>query len=152
VNQQESKEEFAMNRITNLIGPAVAAVCLATLVPNTLSAADAPKDRVVVMYFHATERCPTCKKMGAYSDEAVKGAYREEIKKGTVSFYFIDYEDEKNEKLVKGYDVAGPALIVAKITDNKVAKYASLEDIWTKVGDKPAFLKYVQDSVAAYRK
>jgi thiol-disulfide isomerase/thioredoxin len=115
-------------------------------------AADVPKDRVVVMYFHRTERCPTCKKMGAYADETVKSAFMEQIKKGTVSFHFVDFQNKKNEKLAKGYRIEGPALIVAKIADNKVAKYADLEDIWTKVGDKPAFMKYVRDNVIAFQK
>jgi thiol-disulfide isomerase/thioredoxin len=130
----------------------IAAVSLATLCSEVVVAADVPEDRVVVMYFHRTERCPTCEKMGSYAEEAVKRGFKEQLKKGTVAFHFIDFEDEKNEKLVKGYEVEDPKLIIAKITGNKVAKYTNLEDIWTKVSDKPAFLKYVQESVAAYRK
>ena len=141
-----------MKRFATPVVLAVAAVCLTSIDPGVVLAADVPKDRVVVMYFHRTERCPTCKKMGSYSDEAVKGAFKEQIKKGTVSFHFIDFLDKKYEKLAKGYRIEGPALIVAKIADNKVAKFANLEDIWTKVGDKPAFMKYVQDSVTAHQK
>ena len=112
-------------------------------------AADAPKDRVVAMYFHRTERCPTCQKMGSYSEEAVKTAFADEIKKGQVAFHFIDFQDAKNARYTKAYDISGPALIVAKISDNKVASYRNLEDIWSKVGDKPAFLRYVQENVKA---
>ena len=39
------------------------------------------------------------------------------------------------------------ALIVAKISDNKVTSYSNLADIWSKVGDKSAFLRYVEESV-----
>lgn len=138
--------------MTRFVTPIVLAGAAVCLMNGVVIAADVPKNRVVVMYFHRTERCPTCKKMGAYSGEAVKRAFKEQIKKGTVSFHFIDFEDKKNEKLAKGYRVEGPALIVAKIVDNKVAKYANLEDIWTKVGDKPAFMKYVRDNVIAYQK
>jgi thiol-disulfide isomerase/thioredoxin len=141
-----------MKRFATPVVLAVTAACLTTLIPGSVIAADVPKDRVVVMYFHRTERCPTCKKMGAYSDEAVKSAFKEQIKKGTVAFHFIDFQDKKNEKLAKGYRIEGPALIVAKIANNKVAKFTDLEDIWTKVGDKPAFLKYVQASVVAHQK
>jgi hypothetical protein len=115
-------------------------------------AADAPEDRVVAMYFHRTERCPTCKKMGAYSEEALKQGFTDEIKKGAVAFYFIDFQDPRNAKLAKGYRIEGPALIVAKIQGNKVAEYKNLEDIWTNVGDKSAFLKYVQKNVSEYLK
>ena len=123
------------------------AVLFATVASSVTHAADAPKDRVVAMYFHRTQRCPTCLKMGSYSEEAVKAVFADEIKKGQVAFYFIDFQDEKNARYTKAYNINGPALIVAKISDNKVASYRNLEEIWTKVGDKPAFLRYVQESV-----
>ena len=44
-----------------------AAACIAGIVPAAASAAQPPADRVVVMYFHRTERCPTCRKMGSAS-------------------------------------------------------------------------------------
>ena len=116
------------------------------------SSADTPKDRVVAIYFHRTERCPTCKTMGSYSEEAVKQGFEEQINQGTVAFYFIDFEAAKNAKLAQGYKVDGPTLIVAKIRDNKVKEYRNLDDIWTHVGDKAAFLKYVRENVAEYLK
>jgi hypothetical protein len=90
--------------------------------------------------------------MGSYSEEAVKTAFAKEIKSGTVAFYYIDFQDQKNAKLTKGYQVSGPALIVAKIANNKVVKYKDLENIWENVADKPAFLRYVQDNLVALRK
>lgn len=125
------------------------AVLVAAIVGSTAQAADAPKDRVVAMYFHRTERCPTCQKMGSYSEEAVKTAFAEETKKGRVAFHFIDFEDTKNARYTKAYNISGPALIVAKIADNKVASYKDLDEIWTKVRDKAAFVQYVQENVKA---
>ena len=125
------------------------AIFFATIAGSAAQAADAPKDRVVAMYFHRTERCPTCRKMGSYSEEAVKTAFADEIKKGQVAFHFIDFQDEKNARYAKAYDISGPALIVAKISDNKVASYRNLEEIWSNVGDKSAFLRYVQENVKA---
>jgi thiol-disulfide isomerase/thioredoxin len=115
-------------------------------------AADAPSDRVVVMYFHRTQRCPTCLKMGSYSEEAVKTGFAKQIKDGTVEFYYIDFQDKKNAALTKGYGISGPTLIVAKVVGKKVKEFKNLQDIWTHVGDKPAFLKYVRENVAAYLK
>ena len=138
-----------MKRIAASMLFALAVVLFATIATSVAQAADAPKDRIVAMYFHRTQRCPTCQKMGSYSEEAVKTAFPDELKKGRVAFYYIDFEAEKNSRYTKAYDISGPALIVAKISDNKVASYSNLEEIWTKVGDKPAFLRYVQDGVKA---
>jgi len=129
---------------------ATAAVLTATSCPR-LAWADAPPDRVVVMYFHRTERCPTCRKMGSYSEEAVDAAFAEQRKLRVVEFHYVDFQDEKNAKLTAGYKISGPALIVAKIVDTKVAEYEDLEGIWDKVADKEAFLLYVQQQIAAYR-
>lgn len=125
---------------------------IAATIPNAALAAEAPADRVIAMYFHRTERCPTCQTMGKYAEEAVKKGFAKEVKAGTVAFYYIDYQNRKNASLKKGYKITDPALIVAKIVGNKVKEFKDLEDIWTKVDDKEAFLKYVRENVTAYRK
>ena len=111
-----------------------------------------PADRVVAMYFHRTQRCPTCLKMGSYSEEAVKKGFAKQVKEGSVEFHYVDFQNKKNAALTKGYKVSGPALIVAKIKENKVKEYKNLKDIWTKVREKPEFLKYVRENVEAYLK
>jgi hypothetical protein len=125
---------------------------LASLCGEIVLAADTPADRVVVMYFHRTHRCPTCLKMGSYSEEAVTSGFAQEIKDGKVEFHYVDFQDAKNDKLTKGYNVSGPTLIVAKVVNNKVKEHKNLTEIWSKVGDKAAFIEYVQGSVKDYQK
>ena len=117
----------------------------------TAFAADRPADRVVAIYFHRTERCPTCQKMGSYAEEAVKKGFAEQVKKGTVEFYFIDFQNEKNAALKKGYGISGPALVVAQVRKNKVKQFKNLKEIWTKVQKKDEFVKYVRENLDAYR-
>ena len=111
-----------------------------------------PADRVVAMYFHRTQRCPTCLKMGSYSEEAIKKGLAKQVKEGSVEFHFIDFQDKKNAALTKGYKISGPALIIAKVEANKVKEYKDLKDIWTQVREKPKFIKYVRENVEAYMK
>jgi hypothetical protein len=115
-------------------------------------ASTAPADRVVVMYFHRTHRCPTCLRMGSYSEEAVVKGFAKEIKRGTVEFHYVDFQDETNAALTNGYKVSGPTLVVAQVMGNKIKEYKNLTEIWAKNSDKDAFLKYVRDNVAAYQK
>ncbi len=110
----------------------------------------APKDRVAVMYFHRTQRCPTCLKMGSYTEEAVKTGFAGEIKAAKVAFHYIDFENEKNAAYTKAYRITGPTLIVAKVSGKKVLEYKNLEEMWSLVTDKEAFLGYVQANVNAY--
>lgn len=140
------------------LGGLALAFVIAWLLPLSKSvadpppASDTPVGRTIVMYFHRTQRRPTCLKMGAYSEEAVKSGFAQQIKDGKVEFHFVDFQDERNAVLTRGYKVAGPTLIVAKIAGNKVAEYRSLTEIWEKVGDRTAFIEYVQANVKAYQR
>jgi Zn-dependent alcohol dehydrogenase len=129
----------------------ITAAVAAQVATDASLAADAPKDRVVAMYFHRTERCPTCKKMGAYSEETMKTVFAKQLKDGTVEFRMIDFQNPKNARLAKGYKVGSPALIVAKIVDNRVAEYKDLDGIWERVADKAEFSKYVAENIVAYQ-
>lgn len=111
-------------------------------------AEDTPADRVVVMYFHRTQRCPTCKKMGSYSEEATK-SFTEPIENKTLSFHYVNFQDTKNEALTKGFKITGPTLIVAKVKDNKFVSYENLKEMWKKVKDKDEFIGYVQENITA---
>lgn len=143
-----------MKRLTMTILSTIALALVFSVVAEYAVAAEAakapPKDRVVAMYFHRTQRCPTCLKMGSYTEEAIKTGFAKQLKDRTVEFHYIDFQNEKNEAFAKAYKVTGPALIVAKVKDNKVAEFKDLKDIWSNVGDKEAFVKYVQGHIAAY--
>jgi len=139
-----------MQRIAAFLALGIVAASVSASFLAAEEKSDAPKDRVVVMYFHRTQRCPTCLKMGGYAEEAVTKGFVEEMKAGRVEFHYIDFQDEKNAELTKAYDVKGPTLIVARVADNKVAEHKNLKEIWTKVRDKEAFLKYVRSNVREY--
>ena len=139
-----------MKRVTANVLFSVTVALLTAMLPSTVFSADAPADRVVAMYFHRTDRCPTCKMMGSCAEEAVKSGFASQLKKGTVEFRYIDFQQPKNANLAKAYKVTGPALIVAKVADNKVSKYNDLKEIWVKVREKTQFIKYVQDNVRVY--
>lgn len=141
-----------MKRVLTCLFVLVFAALLASMLPQAAAAADAPADRVVVMYFHRVPGCPTCQKMRGYTEEAVKGAFAKQIKDGKVELHYINFEDQKNAALTKGYKVSGPTLMVARVAGNKVAEYKNLTEMWSKVGNKDEFLKYVRENVAAYQK
>lgn len=147
-----------MKRIVVALG--VIALCVLALSHAALAGdeaaksdkpAAAPADRVVVIYFHRTVRCPTCKRMGSYAKEAVLEGFPKQIEDGTVEFHFVDFQNEKNAGLAKGYKVAGPTLIVAHVVDDKVKEFKNLAEIWGKNNDKDAFLKYVRENVTDYQ-
>jgi len=143
-----------MKRMGVIVAAFVALPLLGSLMSDTASAADAPKekekDRVAVMYFHRTQRCPTCLRMGAFTEEAVKKGFARELKEGKVSLHFIDFQDDKNAAFAKAYEITGPMLLVAKASGTRVREYKNLDEMWTKARDKADFVEYVQGAVKSF--
>jgi thiol-disulfide isomerase/thioredoxin len=139
-----------MKRILFTLTVLAAVALLDYAISRPALAADKPSDRVVVMYFHRTHPCPTCRKMSAFTEEAVKNGFAEQMKSGKVEYHYIDFQDENNAELVKGYSIERPTLIVAQVVDNKVKEHKNLGDIWDKVDDKDDFVKYVRENVKKY--
>jgi thiol-disulfide isomerase/thioredoxin len=141
-----------MKRNAIVVTMLVAVTVLTSILADMAAAGDAPKDRVVVMYFHRTQRCPTCLRMGSYTEEAVKTGFVNETKDGRVAFHYIDFQDPQNAPFTQAYGVSGPTLVVARASGDRVAEYKNLKEIWAKSRDKNAFVEYVQDNVKAYLK
>jgi hypothetical protein len=59
--------------------------------------------------------------VGRISEEYLNKKYNKQVKAGTASFHELNFEEEKNEKLVKELGVSGSALIVRKIENGKVS-------------------------------
>ena len=135
-----------MTRKAILTTLVLAALALAT----STSALAAVTDGAVAMYFHRTQRCPTCQTIGSWSEDAVKTGFAKEIEGGKVSFHQIDFQNEANAAMTKGYQITGPTLVVAKVRGGRVQSFRAMPGVWKLVGDEDKFYKYVQSGVSAY--
>lgn len=106
--------------------------------------------RVVAIYFHRTQRCPTCKRISAYIEESVKSGFTKQIKDGQVSVHLIDFQNPKNQKYTRHYNISGPTLVLADVHDGKLSAWKPMPKVWSLVAKKAAFFKYVQDGVRGY--
>jgi hypothetical protein len=111
---------------------------------------DLPEHRVVAMYFHRTQRCPTCKRISAYIEEAIQTGFVKELKNNTVSLHLIDYQDRKNANFTRAYKIEAPTLVLADVHQGKVTTWKPMPSVWSLVAKKKDFLKYVQDGVRGY--
>jgi hypothetical protein len=114
------------------------------------AAADLPHDGVVVTYFYGGKRCPTCRKIEAYAEEAVAQGFPDAVAAGTVRWRAVNTDEASNKHFVDRYDLFAKELIVSKRAGGKEVAWASLEEIWTRVDDKADFLAYVRGAVAEH--
>jgi hypothetical protein len=111
-----------------------------------------PSHQVIACYFHRTNRCPTCKKIGSYIIESVNTEFATQIKDKSVKVMEIDFQDAKNEKFTKAYKISGPTLVIMNVRDGKVAAWKTAPKVWSLVSKKDDFSKYVSDEVKSYLK
>lgn len=106
--------------------------------------------QVIACYFHRTVRCPTCRKISAYIEESVKTGFAHQMKDGRVKMLMIDFQDSKNQKYSEAYQITGPTLVLMDVHDGKVTSWKPAPKVWSLVGNKDAFLRYVRGEVQSY--
>ena len=104
-------------------------------------------DQLVVYYLHGNRRCMTCRKMEAYSEEAVATGFAAQLKDSSIIWQVANFEEEGNEHFAKDYQLYGQSLIVSKLHEGKEIEWVNLDKIWKLVRNKEQFITYVQTEV-----
>jgi hypothetical protein len=107
----------------------------------------AVKDGVKVYYLHGNTRCPTCRTIETYAQEAVQTGFADELSSGKITWQVVNYESPGNEHFAADYEVAAPNVVLAMFRDGKQVKWKGLPEVWEHVGDKGAFLTFLQSSL-----
>jgi hypothetical protein len=110
----------------------------------------AMQNGVKVYYLHGNVRCPTCRSIEAYAKEAVETGFANELKNGKVQWQVVNYESPGNEHYATDYEIVAPNVVLAMYQDGKQVKWKGLSEVWEFVGDKPAFITFVQNNLRAF--
>jgi hypothetical protein len=105
---------------------------------------------VMVYYLHGNVRCPTCRNIEAYAQEAVESGFADRLKSKQIVWQVINYETPGNEHFAADYEVVAPNVVLAEYQDGKQLKWKGLPEVWEYVGDKPAFINFVQTSLREF--
>ena len=124
--------------------PAVQASAAAPVAPP------AHARKIVATYFHGSVRCATCRKVEAYAREAVEGGFQSQVASGSVEFRAVNVEDAENRHFIQDFQLVSRSVVVTEEVDGAVARFVKLDNVWGLVGDRPAYLDYVQDAVRWY--
>jgi hypothetical protein len=110
----------------------------------------AMQDGVKVYYLHGNVRCPTCRSIEAYAKEAVETGFADELKNGKIQWQVINYESPGNEHYGTDYQVVAPNVVLVKFKGGKQASWKGLPEVWEHVGDKAAFVDFVQKNLREF--
>jgi hypothetical protein len=106
--------------------------------------------RVVACYFHTTQRCPTCRKIEAYSRETIASRFAAELANGQLEWRTVNVQLPENRHFIQDYQLFTKSLVLVEFKDGREVGHKVLEKTWEIVGARPAFEKYVEGEVLAF--
>ena len=89
-----------------------------------------PADRVEVVYFHRTQRCPTCLHAENMTRYTLETYFADELASGKVTFQTVDVEDPTNADILeKYYEPSYLTLGIDTVIDD-TDHIEAITDIW----------------------
>jgi len=105
---------------------------------------------VIAYYFHGNRRCVSCKKIESYSQDAVETGFADELKSGALQWQVVNIDEDEYKHYIKDYQLYTKSVVLSKIQDGKEVAWKNLDKVWTLLGDKEDFMKYVRDELHAF--
>lgn len=112
--------------------------------------AQTPSHKIIAYYFHTNARCSKCKKIEAYSHEAIEEGFKTELKNGTLELRVVNYQEPENQHYIQDYKLVTKSLILTNIVDGQQTEWTNLKLVWELTSNKEAFLNYVRMEVRNY--
>ncbi len=103
-----------------------------------------PENALVVYYFHAKTRCPSCGSIERYSQTAIETAFAESLGR-EVLWRVLNYEQPENAHFVVDFEIVAPSVVLVRRIDGKQTDWRNLDRVWELIGDRSAFTEYVQN-------
>jgi hypothetical protein len=105
---------------------------------------------VVAYYFHGNLRCKTCRTIEAYSEEAIRSEFADEIGSGRLAWRVVNIEKPENKHFVEDFELVTRSLVLTEYEDGEVIRWENLKQVWQLVRDKEQFLDYVHSSTRKF--
>lgn len=107
-------------------------------------------DKIIVYYFHGTNRCQSCMAIERFTRESVEANFAKELKSGEVEFRSINVEETGNNHYVKDYKLYTRSVIISDVVQGKEKRWKNLQKVWELIRQENEFKTYVKKETIAY--
>lgn len=102
------------------------------------------KTRAVVYYFHGNMRCSSCRKIEAYTKEAIQTGFADALKAGILEFKAVNVDEPVNEHYVQDFQLYTRSVVVERRVGDLRQEWKNLDKVWRLTRNKEDFINYVQ--------
>lgn len=106
--------------------------------------------KIVAYYFHGNVRCVSCKKIEAYTDEAIHTGFAGDLENGRLEWHVINIDEPGNKHFIEDYQLYTKSVILSDVTDGTEVRWKNLDKVWKLLGDKEEFVAYIGEEVKGY--
>ena len=110
------------------------------------------KEKLLVYYFHLTNRCPTCIKIEATTQKVLKENFNTEMENGTIVFKSFNVEVPENKTISEKYQAYGATLALTKLTNGKEQIEDMTNFAFTKIHNEEAFVEGLKNQIEEFLK
>ncbi|GJM25798.1 MAG: hypothetical protein DHS20C16_22130 [Phycisphaerae bacterium] len=110
-----------------------------------------PDHKVIVYYFHNTQRCMTCNKIERLAEEALREQFAAALRNGELEWHVVNMEEPPNTHFIEDYQLVASSLVLIDMHDGKQRNWTNMEKVWQYVhDDNVQFKQYVAEQVREY--
>ncbi|MEW6052095.1 MAG: nitrophenyl compound nitroreductase subunit ArsF family protein [Candidatus Zixiibacteriota bacterium] len=106
--------------------------------------------KVVAYYFHGNVRCATCRKIEAYTKEAIDSAFTAELERGDLEWRVVNTDQDSNKHYIEEYLLYTRSVVLADIHNGEQTRWTNLDKVWLLSGAKAKFTEYIQSEVRLF--
>jgi hypothetical protein len=116
------------------------------------SVADTARSKIIAYYIHQTKRCPSCRKIETYTDEAIKSHFADKLESGDLVWRLINIDVEGNEHYMDDYQLFTKSVILSRVENGIEIEYKNLKKIWQLLNSKEKFIEYINSEITTFMK
>lgn len=102
--------------------PRILPLIIMSLIFGSTLFGQTPTQKLDVIYFHATRRCPTCVAIEENTRKTLDTWFSNQLKNGTIKLTVINVDEDKNKAIAEKYEATGSALFLTKTSNGKESK------------------------------
>jgi len=106
--------------------------------------------KAIAYYFHGTQRCVTCRKIEAYTEESLRTAFSSELEGGQLEWRPVNVDTPENGHFIQDFELSTRSVVLVEMLDGEQKQWKNLTRVWELVRDKPTFVAYVQEEARAF--
>jgi len=104
--------------------------------------------KLLVYYFHLTNRCNTCIKIEGTTKKVLEESYQKKIDDGTILFKTFNVELLENKDIVKKYEAYGATLAITRIENGKEVGTDDLTNMaFSKINNEELFKSELKSKI-----